>query len=98
MPVPEVPEEDVSSLRKHATIGAMTKLSAGDHFPELMLNLAGGGGIQISQDLRSPFTILLFYRGFWKRFYKDLIGSFLESLIEGFIESFIEGFIKGFTE
>ena len=65
VPVPEVPEEDVSSLRKHATIGAMTKLSAGDHFPELMLNLAGGGGIQISQDLRSPFTILLFYRGFW---------------------------------
>ena len=43
----------------------MQKLTSGDAFPALSLQLAGGDGLQLPDDLKTPFTILLFYRGHW---------------------------------
>jgi len=41
------------------------KLTTGDQFPDMTLNIAGGGTINLPTDLETPKTILLFYRGFW---------------------------------
>ncbi len=41
------------------------KLAGGDTFPELNLKIAGGGELKLPQDLESPMTIVLFYRGHW---------------------------------
>ncbi len=43
----------------------MDKLTTGDQFPDITLNIAGGRTINIPADLEAPRTILLFYRGFW---------------------------------
>jgi len=40
-------------------------LSSGDTFPSISLNLAGGGSFSFPQDLETPMTIALFYRGHW---------------------------------
>ena len=54
------------------------KLSTGDRFPEVQLNLAGGGCIQLPLDLKSPFTILLFFRGFWWPYCIRLLAGYEE--------------------
>ena len=41
------------------------KLNLGDTFPELKLNLAGGGSLTLPADLDSRYAIVLFYRGHW---------------------------------
>jgi len=41
------------------------KLQGGDPFPSLSLNVAGGGTVSLPDDLESPLTIVLFYRGHW---------------------------------
>ena len=37
------------------------KLSTGDAFPSLALNIAGGGTINLPEDLDKPLTVVLFY-------------------------------------
>ena len=41
------------------------KLDAGDSFPEMTLNLVDGGTLNLPADLKSQFSIVLFYRGHW---------------------------------
>ena len=41
------------------------KLSTGDAFPSLALNIAGGGTINLPEDLDKPLTVVQFYRGHW---------------------------------
>ena len=41
------------------------KLVSGDVFPSLSLKIAGGGDLHLPEDLKTPLTIILFYRGHW---------------------------------
>ncbi|MDA1075472.1 MAG: hypothetical protein O3A63_12030 [Proteobacteria bacterium] len=41
------------------------KLSSGADFPALTLNIAGGGTLSLPADLKSTYTVVLFYRGHW---------------------------------
>ena len=40
-------------------------LAQGDTFPSMTLKVAGAGELQLPDDLYTPYTILLFYRGHW---------------------------------
>lgn len=40
-------------------------LSPGDNFPSISLNLVSGGTFSFPDDLETPMTIALFYRGHW---------------------------------
>ncbi|MDG1836029.1 MAG: hypothetical protein P8J22_11055 [Pseudomonadales bacterium] len=40
-------------------------LNPGDNFPSISLSLAGGGSFSFPDDLETPMTIALFYRGHW---------------------------------
>ncbi len=41
------------------------KLNPGETFPQLTLNLPAGGALSLPDDLDSPLTVVLFYRGHW---------------------------------
>lgn len=41
------------------------KLTSGDTFPTLTLNIAGGDTLRLPDDIGSPLAIVLFYRGHW---------------------------------
>ena len=41
------------------------KLSTGDAFPSLSLQIAGGDTLSLPGDLHTPLTVVLFYRGHW---------------------------------
>ncbi len=41
------------------------KLNPGELFPNLTLSLLNGDSLNLPQDLDSPMTIALFYRGHW---------------------------------
>ena len=41
------------------------KLDGGDTFPEITLELYGGGTRTLPADLETPWTLVLFYRGHW---------------------------------
>lgn len=41
------------------------KLGTGDAFPFISLKIAGGGAISLPEDLDTPLTVVLFYRGHW---------------------------------
>ena len=41
------------------------KLHGGDEFPSVSLKIAGGGTVNLPDDLEAPMTIVLFYRGHW---------------------------------
>ena len=43
----------------------MQKLTTGDDFPNLTLNLADGGTLELPRDIDAKFAIVLFYRGHW---------------------------------
>ncbi len=43
----------------------MQKLTTGDEFPNLTLNLTDGGALELPQDINTDFAIVLFYRGHW---------------------------------
>ncbi len=36
-----------------------------DQFPDITLNVAGGGSINLPADIDTPYAIVLFYRGHW---------------------------------
>ena len=42
-----------------------TNLGPGDTFPEMRLDLVGGGAIDLPADLDSSYSVILFYRGHW---------------------------------
>ena len=42
-----------------------TTLGPGDTFPDMRLNLVGGGAIDLPGDLKSSYSVILFYRGHW---------------------------------
>ena len=41
------------------------KLASGDSFPSMSLALVGGGTIELPLDLKTAYSIVLFYRGHW---------------------------------
>ena len=41
------------------------QLVPGSRFPDLVLNIAGGGQLRLPQDLDSTYSVVLFYRGHW---------------------------------
>lgn len=41
------------------------KLNTGDTFPNLSINLVGGGTMDLPGGLDSKYKIVLFYRGHW---------------------------------
>ena len=43
----------------------MDKLTTGDDFPNLTLDLTDGGTLKLPGDIDTRFAIVLFYRGHW---------------------------------
>ena len=41
------------------------QLTPGSVFPDLTLNVAGGGQLSLPSDITTTYTIALFYRGHW---------------------------------
>ncbi len=41
------------------------KLNAGDKFPELTVNIRGGGTFNVRDNLEARYNIILLYRGHW---------------------------------
>jgi len=41
------------------------KLNAGDAFPRLTLDRAGGGRLELPGGLDARYKVILFYRGHW---------------------------------
>ena len=41
------------------------KLNLLDSFPALSLQVAGGGTVELPEDINTPYAIVLFYRGHW---------------------------------
>jgi hypothetical protein len=41
------------------------KLSAGEAFPRLTLDLADGGTLELPSGLDARYRVILFYRGHW---------------------------------
>ena len=53
-------------------------LSPGDQFPPLKLNLSDGGTLSLPDDLETPMTVALFYRGHWWPFCRRLLTGYEE--------------------
>ena len=43
----------------------MDKLNSGAAFPRLSLKTTAGNNLILPDDLETPLTIVLFYRGYW---------------------------------
>jgi len=41
------------------------KLVPGNTFPDLTLQIAGGGTMSLPKDLNTSYSVILFYRGHW---------------------------------
>ena len=41
------------------------KLRIGDTFPNLTINLVGGGTLDLADGLTAKYRVFLFYRGHW---------------------------------
>jgi hypothetical protein len=41
------------------------KLSIGAMFPQMKIDLAGGGSIELPQGMNAKYRVVLFYRGHW---------------------------------
>ena len=41
------------------------KLGIGDAFPDITLNVVGGGTLDLPGDLDTKYKVILFYRGHW---------------------------------
>jgi len=46
-------------------MSVMKKLTTGDTFPELRLQVAGGGTLVLPRDIETDYALVLFYRGHW---------------------------------
>ena len=58
--------DKMSGYQPNSERQSMTeKLQGGDAFPSLSLKIVGGGQVSLPDDLESPMTIVLFYRGHW---------------------------------
>ena len=42
-----------------------TMLTTGDQFPDIVLTSTAGDTITLPADLKSQYTVVLFYRGHW---------------------------------
>ncbi len=42
-----------------------SKLGGGESFPNLSLALVGGGNLELPADLKTRYSVILFYRGHW---------------------------------
>ena len=54
----------------------MPGLHNGDPFPELKLDLVGGGGLVVPRDLAGSFAAVLIYRGAWCPYCKAQLAAF----------------------
>ena len=52
-------------ITSQARTSMALKLDAGDSFPDITLNLVGGSTLNLPGDLKSNYSIVLFYRGHW---------------------------------
>ena len=41
------------------------KLDTGSQFPNMALNLVGGGEIKLPNDMDGNYNVVVFYRGHW---------------------------------
>jgi hypothetical protein len=41
------------------------KLTTGSQFPNMTVNLTGGGAINLPADMDGKYNVVLFYRGHW---------------------------------
>jgi peroxiredoxin len=41
------------------------RLDKGDIFPDITLNLVGGGTLDLPSGLETADSVILFYRGYW---------------------------------
>ncbi|MDC0196177.1 hypothetical protein OAJ93_01075 [Gammaproteobacteria bacterium] len=41
------------------------KLTTGSQFPDMTVNLTGGGVINLPTDMDGKYNVVLFYRGHW---------------------------------
>ena len=41
------------------------KLGGGESFPNMSLKLVGSGSINLPSDLKTTYSVILFYRGHW---------------------------------
>ena len=41
------------------------KLGIGDSFPDITLDVVGGGTLNLPADLDAKYKVILFYRGHW---------------------------------
>ena len=41
------------------------KLDTGSQFPNMSLNLVGGGEIKLPSDMDGNYNVVVFYRGHW---------------------------------
>ena len=61
------------------------KLTSGDKFPNLHLNIVGEATRELPSDLDSPMTVALFYRGHWWPYCRRLLAGY-EARREAFAE------------
>jgi peroxiredoxin len=43
----------------------VSRLQNGDLFPDLAIDIVGGGSIVLPRDLAGSYAVILFYRGSW---------------------------------
>jgi peroxiredoxin len=55
-------------------------LDTGDKFPNLKLHMLDGSVIETGMELKNPWKVILFYRGFWCPFCKAQLKSFQSGL------------------
>ena len=55
----------ISVFASKDRFGMIAKLTSGDSFPSMSLALAGGGSITLPSDLKTSYSVILFYRGHW---------------------------------
>ena len=54
----------------------MTRLNNGDAFPRLSLSRTGGGTLNLPEDLKGSFGVVLIYRGAWCPYCNTQLAAF----------------------
>ena len=52
------------------------KLNAGDTFPELTVNIRGGGTFDVRDNLEARYNIILLYRGHWGPYWRRQLAGY----------------------